>query len=43
VAGILTGGIQDLLGGRVLVEENPAKAAAAMVAHIDQKRLALGI
>ena len=43
VTSILTGSIQDLLGGRVLVEENPAKAAAAMVAHIDQKRQALGI
>lgn len=43
VTKVLTRDIEELLGGRVLVEEDPVKAVAAMVAHIDAKRQALGI
>lgn len=43
VTRVLTKDIEGLTGGRVLVEEDPVKAAAAMVAHIDAKRAALGI
>ncbi|HHX73771.1 MAG TPA: anaerobic carbon-monoxide dehydrogenase catalytic subunit, partial [Firmicutes bacterium] len=43
VTQILTKDIEQLTGGRVLVEENPVKAAQAMIAHIDGKRAALGI
>lgn len=40
---ILTQDVEQLTGGRVLVEEDPVKAAQAMVAHINAKRAALGI
>lgn len=43
VTKILTQDIEQLLGGRVLVEEDPMKAVEAMVAHIDAKRKALGL
>jgi len=43
VTKILTQDIEQLLGGRVLVEEDPVKATAIMVTHIDAKRKALGI
>lgn len=43
VTKVLTQDIEQLTGGRVLVEEDPVKAAAAMIAHIDAKRIALGI
>lgn len=43
VTKILTAGIADLTGGKVLVEEDPVIAAAKMVAHINSKREALGI
>lgn len=43
VTKILTQDIEQLLGGRVLVEEDPVKAVEAMVAHIDAKRKALGL
>ncbi len=43
VTKVLTEDIESLLGGRVLVEEDPVKAAQAMVAHIDAKRAKLGI
>ncbi|MDI6710651.1 MAG: anaerobic carbon-monoxide dehydrogenase catalytic subunit [Thermoanaerobacterales bacterium] len=39
----LTRGIEPLVGGRVLVEEDPHKAAAALAAHIEEKRAGLGI
>lgn len=43
VTKILTEDIEGLTGGKVLVEEDPLKAAAKMVEHIDSKRKALGI
>ncbi|GFN22148.1 anaerobic carbon-monoxide dehydrogenase catalytic subunit [Thermanaeromonas sp. C210] len=43
VTKILTQDIEQLLGGRVLVEEDPDKAVKAMVEHINTKRKALGI
>lgn len=43
VTKILTDDIAQLVGGKVLVEEDPVRAAAALVAHIDVKRKALGI
>ncbi len=43
VTKLLTQDIEQLLGGKVLVEEDPVKATAIMVAHIDAKRKALGI
>lgn len=43
VTKILTQDIEQLLGGKVLVEEDPVKATAIMIAHIDAKRKALGI
>ncbi len=43
VTNILTKDIENLTGGRVLVNENPKEAVAEMVAHIETKRKALGI
>ncbi|MEW6245021.1 MAG: anaerobic carbon-monoxide dehydrogenase catalytic subunit [Bacillota bacterium] len=43
VTKVLTEDIENLLGGKVLVEEDPVKAASIMVSHIDAKRKALGI
>ncbi len=43
VTKVLTEDIENLLGGKVLVEEDPVKAASIMIAHIDAKRSALGI
>ena len=43
VTNILTKDIENLTGGRVLVNENPKEAVAEMVAHIEAKRKALGI
>ncbi|SMB99077.1 carbon-monoxide dehydrogenase catalytic subunit [Thermanaeromonas toyohensis ToBE] len=43
VTKILTQDIEQLQGGKVLVEEDPVKAVEAMVAHIDAKRKALGL
>ena len=43
VTKLLTQDIEQLLGGKVLVEEDPVKATTIMVAHIDAKRKALGI
>lgn len=43
VTDILTNGIEQMTGGKVLVNEDPVQAVAAMVAHIDKKRKALGI
>lgn len=43
VTNLLTGGIEELTGGKVLVEEDPVKAAAKMVEHINLKRSDLGI
>ncbi|RJQ28046.1 MAG: anaerobic carbon-monoxide dehydrogenase catalytic subunit [Peptococcaceae bacterium] len=43
VTKILTQDIEGLTGGKVLVEENPVKAAEAIYAHIMKKRAALGI
>lgn len=43
VTKVLTQDVEQLTGGKVLVEEDPVKAAAAMIAHIDAKRTALGI
>ncbi|MEW6081898.1 MAG: anaerobic carbon-monoxide dehydrogenase catalytic subunit [Bacillota bacterium] len=42
VTKVLTQDIEGLTGGRVLVEEDPLKAARAMVDHIEEKRLSLG-
>ncbi len=43
VTKILTDDIAQLLGGKVLVQEDPVKAAEEMIAHIDAKRSSLGI
>jgi len=43
ITSILTRDVEGLTGGRVLVEEDPVKAADAMYAHIMAKRSALGI
>ncbi|MBS4021543.1 MAG: anaerobic carbon-monoxide dehydrogenase catalytic subunit [Dethiobacter sp.] len=43
VTKILTQDIESLTGGRVLVEEDPQKAAQAIIGHIEAKRRALGI
>jgi len=43
VTKVLTDDIAQLLGGKVLVQEDPIRAAEAMIAHIDAKRSALGI
>lgn len=43
VTTILTKEMENLTGGRVLVNENPKEAVAEMVAHIEAKRRHLGI
>ncbi|WP_417915293.1 anaerobic carbon-monoxide dehydrogenase catalytic subunit [Candidatus Electronema sp. JM] len=43
VATVLTDKIKGLLGGYFLVEPDPAKAAAALLAVIDQRRVGLGL
>lgn len=43
VTSILTRDVEGLTGGRVLVEEDPVRAADAIYAHIMAKRAALGI
>jgi len=43
VTQVLTEGLEDLTGGKFLVETDPHKAAAAMIEHIRNKRTALGI
>ncbi len=43
VTRLLTEDIEGLTGGKVLVEEDPVKAAAKMVEHIDEKRKGLGV
>jgi carbon-monoxide dehydrogenase catalytic subunit len=43
VAKILTGDLEDLTGGKFLVETDPHLAAEGMLAHIRTKRKALGI
>lgn len=43
VTKILTEDIEGLTGGKVLVEEDPVKAAEKMYQHIEAKRTALGI
>ena len=43
VTTILTKDVEGLTGGRVLVEEDPVKAAEAIYTHIMAKRAALGI
>lgn len=43
VTTILTRDVEGLTGGRVLVEEDPVKAAEAIYTHIMAKRAALGI
>lgn len=43
VTGVLTSDIEGLLGGKVLVDEDPVSAAKSMVEHIEKKREALGI
>lgn len=43
VTRILTSDIEEMTGGKVLVEEDPLKAAGAILRHIENKRKALGI
>jgi len=43
VTKVLTEDIEGLTGGKVLVEEDPVKAAEAIAAHIEKKRKGLGI
>ncbi|MDA8334566.1 MAG: anaerobic carbon-monoxide dehydrogenase catalytic subunit [Peptococcaceae bacterium] len=43
VTSILTKDVEGLTGGRVMVEEDPVKAAEAIYAHIMEKRRGLGI
>lgn len=43
VTNLLTDGIEELTGGKVLVEEEPVKAVEKMVEHINSKRSDLGI
>ncbi len=40
---LLTEDVEELTGGKMAVGDDPAAAAAAMVAHIDKKRKDLGI
>ena len=39
----LTSTLKDLLGGYFIVEPNPAKAAEALLAVIDERRAGLGL
>ncbi|HHW10421.1 MAG TPA: anaerobic carbon-monoxide dehydrogenase catalytic subunit [Firmicutes bacterium] len=43
VTRVLTEDIEGLLGGKVLLEQEPKAAAAAMIEHIEAKREALGL
>ena len=43
VTNVLTDKLKGLLGGWFLVEPDPAKAAAALLAVIDQRRAGLGL
>ncbi len=43
VAKVLTDDLEGLTGGKFYVEADPHKAAQAIIAHIDEKRAALGI
>lgn len=43
VTKVLTEDVESLVGGKVLVEEDPYKAAEKMLQHIEQKRQGLGI
>ncbi len=43
VTDILTRDIQEMTGGRFLVNEDPVDAVSEMIAHIENKRSALGI
>ncbi len=43
VAKVLTGDVESLTGGKVLVEPDPVRAADAIEAHINAKREALGL
>ncbi len=43
VTQMLTQDLEDITGAKMFVEYDPAEAAAAMVAHIKQKRAALGL
>ncbi|HEY5999190.1 MAG TPA: anaerobic carbon-monoxide dehydrogenase catalytic subunit [bacterium] len=43
VTGVLTGAVKDLLGGWFIVEPDPHKAAAALLAAISERRVGLGL
>lgn len=43
VAGVLTADVEQLTGGRVAVEEDPAAAAQMIADHIETKRRGLGL
>lgn len=43
VCELLTSGMEEITGGRFCFERNPVKGAAAMIAHMDAKRKALGL
>lgn len=43
VTRILTKDVEQMTGGKVLVEQNPKKAAAMIIEHIEEKRRALGL
>jgi carbon-monoxide dehydrogenase catalytic subunit len=40
---LLTSGVEGLVGGKFYVENNPEKAAAGIIAHVNAKRQALGL
>ena len=43
VVKLLTEGVEDLIGGKFVVEPDPVRTAELMAAHIEEKRKALGI
>lgn len=43
VTGVLTGAVKELLGGWFIVEPDPLKAAAALLAAISERRTGLGL
>jgi carbon-monoxide dehydrogenase catalytic subunit len=43
VVGLLTNNLEDVLGAHFVVEEDPVMAAHKIVAHIEEKRLGLGL
>jgi anaerobic carbon-monoxide dehydrogenase catalytic subunit len=43
VVEFLTGGIEEVTGGKFCFERDPVKGAEAMIAHMDAKRKALGL